>query len=80
MKDLRLLEFAVALDRQRSFGRAAESMRVTQPRFSRGIAALEADLGVRLFDRSTRHVRPTPAGTVFLERATALLANARWVS
>jgi DNA-binding transcriptional LysR family regulator len=79
MKNLRHVEFAVALDRHRNFARAAESMRVTQPTFSRGIAALEADLGVRLFDRSTRQVQPTPAGAVFLERATALLADASWV-
>ena len=50
--NIRLLEYVVALDEHRSFRRAAEAMRVTQPAFSRGVAALEASLGARLFDRS----------------------------
>jgi DNA-binding transcriptional LysR family regulator len=79
MKDLRRVEFAVALGRLRNFAAAARSIGVTQPTFSRGIAALEAELGVRLFDRSTRRVEPTPAGRMFLERAESLMANARWL-
>lgn len=80
MKDLRLLEFAVALDRHRSFARAADSMRVTQPTLSRGIATLESKLGTRLFDRSTRRVHPTAIGRAFLERADALLHQAARLS
>ncbi len=76
MKNLRLVEYAIALARQRNFARAAEAMHVTQPTFSRGIAALEKELGARLFDRTTRRVEPTSAGLVFLERADALLAEA----
>lgn len=80
MKDLRLLEFAIALDRHRSFARAADSLGVTQPTFSRGIAALEASLGARLFERSTRRVEPTPVGRVLLERAESLLLEAKGLS
>lgn len=76
MNNLRLLEYAVALDQHRSFGRAAEAMRVTQPSFSRGIASLEATLGARLFDRSSRRVEPTAEGKVLVERARRLLADA----
>jgi len=76
MKDLRLLEFAVALDRHRRFGRAAEEFGVTQPAFSRAIAALESELETRLFDRSTRRVEPTPEGRIVLDRARQLLADA----
>ena len=76
MKDLRLVEYAIALARQRNFARAAEAMNVTQPTFSRGIAALEKELGARLFDRTTRRVEPTSAGLVFLERADAVVAEA----
>jgi DNA-binding transcriptional LysR family regulator len=76
MNNLRLLEYALALDRHRSFRQAADAMRVTQPTFSRGIAALEATLGARLFDRSNRRVEPTPEGTVLLHRARRLLADA----
>jgi len=79
MINLRLLECAVALDQHRRFGRAAEAMGVTQPTFSRGIAALEAALGVRLFDRSTRRVEPTPVGRVLLAHARRLLADAEGI-
>lgn len=80
MNSLRPLEFALALDQHRSFGRAAEAMRVTQPSFSRAIAALEAQLGARLFDRSNRGVTPTPSGVALLARARRLLADAASLS
>ena len=37
--------------------------------------ALEADLGVRLFDRSTRALRLTPEGVLLLDRARGMLAD-----
>ena len=64
MNNLRLLEYALALDKHRSFHRAAQAVRVTQPTFSRGIAAFEATLGARLFDRSNRHVESMPGGVL----------------
>ena len=76
MNDLRLLEFAIALDDNRSFARAADAMRVTQPTFSRRIAALEATFGARLFERSNRRVVPTRQGSLLLVRARQLLADA----
>ena len=75
MNNLRLLEFALALDQHRSFQRAAAAMHVTQPSFSRAIAALETQLGARLFDRSNRGVSPTAEGELLL-RARRLLADA----
>jgi DNA-binding transcriptional LysR family regulator len=76
MNNLRLLEFALALDQHRSFQRAASVMHVTQPSFSRAIAALETQFGARLFDRSNRGVSPTPEGIELLLRARRLLADA----
>jgi DNA-binding transcriptional LysR family regulator len=76
MNNLRLLEFAIALDDHRSFVRAAEVMNVTQPTFSRSIAALEASLGARLFERSNRRVTPTRQGSMLLVRARQLIADA----
>ena len=76
MIDLRQLELAVALDQHRNFGRAAESLGMSQPALSRAIAALEALLDTRLFDRTNRRVVPTQAGAALLSRARALLADA----
>lgn len=47
---------------QLSFTRAAEKLFMTQPALSRSIAALEAELGMQLFERDNRNVRLTPAG------------------
>jgi DNA-binding transcriptional LysR family regulator len=76
MIDLHLAACAAALDKYRSFARAAVAMHVTQPTFSRKIAALEDDLGIRLFDRTSKQVVPTAEGELFLTRARALLAEA----
>lgn len=59
---LRQLRAFLAVSRHRHFRRAAEQLHLTQPAVSRHIAELEAELGVRLLDRSTREVVPTEAG------------------
>ena len=75
MNQIRLLEYAVALDHHRNFARAAEAMHITQPSFSRAIATLESRLDARLFERNNREVRPTAAGQILLQRARRLLAD-----
>lgn len=57
-----------------SLTRAAEAAGTVQPVVSQRIKALETRLGRRLLERTPRFVRPTHDGTVFLERARALLA------
>jgi DNA-binding transcriptional LysR family regulator len=75
--DLRRLEHLLALGEERHFGRAAEQVHLSQPAFSRSIQALEAELNLRLFDRDTGEVRPTPAGEFVIQRAQRLLFDAR---
>jgi len=48
-------------------------LRIAQPPLTRHIAALESDLGIRLFERSTRAVQLTPAGALFLEHARSVI-------
>ncbi|MBB3226130.1 DNA-binding transcriptional LysR family regulator [Luteibacter sp. Sphag1AF] len=67
---LRQLKAFLAVARQQHFGRAADSIHLTQPAVSRLIADLEAELEVRLFDRTTREVVPTETGR-YLEQAVA---------
>lgn len=53
--------------------KAAKSLHITQPTLSRQIADLEAEMGIKLFDRSNRHLVLTKAGTVFQQRAKMIL-------
>jgi LysR family hydrogen peroxide-inducible transcriptional activator len=70
---IRQLEYAVALAEHGHFGRAARACAVSQPALSAQIQALEQVLGVRLFERSRRGVRPTAAGQRVVERAREAL-------
>ena len=65
----RQIDAFLALAAQRNFTRAATQCHLSQPAFSALIRALEDDLSVRLFDRSTRHVELTAAGANFKESA-----------
>lgn len=73
--EIRQLRYFIALAETLHFGQAAERLHITQPPLSRQIAALENDLGTRLFSRSSRSVSLTPAGRNFYEHATRLLGG-----
>jgi Transcriptional regulator len=72
--DIRRLRYFVAVAERLHFTRAAQHLHVAQQAVSREISKLEHDVGVALFDRSTRKVRLTAAGAALLERARELLA------
>lgn len=59
-----------------SFTRAAEHLGLSKARVSTAVQALEADVGSRLLQRSTRAVRLTPDGEDFLARARQLVSDA----
>ncbi|WP_394850815.1 LysR substrate-binding domain-containing protein [Pendulispora brunnea] len=73
--DFNLLPLFVAVAETSSFSRAAVKLNVRKSSVSRGIAALEGAMNVRLFHRTTRQVSLTTAGTALLERASAPLAS-----
>lgn len=72
----RLLVFATVA-RERGFSAAARKLGRSQPSVSQAIAALEAELGQRLFTREARAVEPTHAGRVLLEHAERVLDEMR---
>jgi LysR family transcriptional regulator, carnitine catabolism transcriptional activator len=65
----RQLRAFVLVARHRNFSRAAEALFITPSALSVSIRELEAQLGFRLFDRTTRHVALTPHGQQFLSVA-----------
>ena len=67
--DLRQIGYVEAVARHANFTRAAAELHVAQPALSVSIRRLEAELGVRLFERTSRRVSLTPAGAAFLDRA-----------
>ena len=72
--DLELLRTFLELNRTRHFGRAAEALFVTQAAVSSRLKSLEDQLGVILFDRSTREMRLTPEGGRLVRHSEKLIA------
>ncbi len=73
--DLLSLRCFQAVARHEHISRAAAELRVAQPSVSRTIARLEAELGVRLFDRRGRQVRLNQYGAAFLHRVDRALGE-----
>lgn len=70
---LQQLQYVVALDTHRHFVRASESCHVAQPTLTLQVKKLEEQLSVILFDRSSKPLKPTPMGVVFIGKARQIL-------
>jgi LysR family hydrogen peroxide-inducible transcriptional activator len=71
--EIHQLEYVMAVVKHHHFSYAADSVCITQSTLSHQIKRLEEELGVRLFERSTRKVRLTPAGREFANFASNIL-------
>jgi DNA-binding transcriptional LysR family regulator len=71
--DIGQLEAFLQVAGQRSFSRAAEALRLTQPSVTARIQSLERDLGETLFERNGRGVSLTEAGSAFMPHAQRVL-------
>src|SRR4051794_34125383 len=74
---LRDLHVFFAVVQAGSMAKAATHLRVTQPAVSKAISALEAVLGVRLFDRSTQGVTPTVYGEALMKCGSTVFDELR---
>lgn len=77
--DIELLRTFLEVSRTRHFGRAAESMFLTQAAISARIKMLEEMLGVKLFIRDRRDIKLTPEGNRLISRADRLISEWRKV-
>ena len=73
--DLRQLRYFLTVAEERRFSAAARRLHIAAPSLSQQIRALERDLRVTLFDRTSRGAELTPAGRVLAERARVILAE-----
>ncbi|MET8799619.1 LysR family transcriptional regulator [Nocardia sp. NPDC004568] len=74
--ELQQLRYVLAVAETNNFTRAAQRCLVVQSALSHQIARLERELGARLFERTSRRVRLTPAGVAFLPAARQCLEAA----
>ena len=69
----RQLQYAIELSKTRSFSQASEILNISQPALSKQILALEQEIDVKLFDRTTVPLTLTPAGEYFIRQSQTLL-------
>ena len=78
--DARPYRAFVGVAELRSFRRAAEVLNITQPALSAQMRELERRLGFRLFTRTSRMVRLTPEGGLFLDKARRFVMENDWIN
>lgn len=67
------MKYAVEVAKAGSLNKAAQTLLIAQPNLSRSIKELEADLGIAIFDRSTKGMLLTPEGEEFIGYAQNIL-------
>lgn len=69
------LRYAVEVAKTGSINKAASSLLIAQPNLSRSIKELESDLGITIFERTSKGMILTPDGETFIGHANAILNN-----
>lgn len=71
--DLRVLRYFLTVAKEQSFTKAAQQLNLTQPTLSRQLAALEEELGAKLFNRGGRNITLTSEGVLLKRRALEIV-------
>lgn len=71
--DLRVLRYFLTVAREQSFTKAAEQLNITQPTLSRQLAALEEELGAKLFNRGGHQITLTNERLLLKRRALEIV-------
>ena len=69
------MKYAVEVARLGSLGKASETLLIATPNISRSIKELEADLGISIFERTTKGMELTPDGEQFINFAKRILGQ-----
>ena len=77
--EFRELNYLITIAEERSISEAAEKLFMAQSSLSQSLQSMEAELGGKLFIRTSTGVRPTQAGEIMLERARKMLVDYRQV-
>lgn len=75
MDRLQSMQIFARVVEMHSFSKAAESLSLPSSRVTRGVKDLEEFLGVRLLQRTTRHISLTPDGALYYDHCRRLLAD-----
>lgn len=71
--NIQQLEYLIAVDKFKHFGKAAQACYVTQPTLSAMIQKLEDELDIKIFDRTSHPIRTTDAGEQIIDQARAVI-------
>ncbi|MDI9409294.1 MAG: LysR substrate-binding domain-containing protein [Candidatus Pacebacteria bacterium] len=75
--NLRDLDYIIAVAEFEHFGKAADSCHISQPTLSTQISKIEAELGVKIFERNSRSLQITAIGATIIARARAIQSEVR---
>ena len=71
--DIRILKYFLAVAQEESITKAAEVLHTTQPNLSRQLNDLEAEVGIKLFERGSRRITLTEEGMFLNKRAKEIV-------
>ncbi|WP_300669704.1 hydrogen peroxide-inducible genes activator [Soonwooa sp.] len=71
--NIQQLEYLIAVDKYKHFGKAAQACFITQPTLSAMIQKFEEELDLKIFDRTTHPIRTTDAGGVIIDQAKLIV-------